>query len=100
MPTLCCIISLKSSTTFAGFSPLVLLNGANVSSIAFSISLESMGRNSSIPLANNAAFSPAIFPKTIRSESEFPPSLLAPCSPVAASPAANILGTVVSCVSG
>ena len=38
-------------------------------------------------------------PNTSRSESEFPPSRLAPCSPAATSPAANRPGTVDICES-
>ena len=43
--------------------------------------------------ANCAAYSPARLPKTSRSESELPPSRLAPCMPAAHSPAANRPGT-------
>ena len=39
--------------------------------------------------ANCAAYSPARLPKTSRSDSEFPPSRLAPLIPAAHSPAAN-----------
>ena len=49
--------------------------------------------------ANRAACSPASFPNTRRSESEFPPSLFAPCNPAADSPAANNPGIVDICVS-
>ena len=45
-------------------------------------------------LANFAAYSPARLPKTSRSDSELPPSRLAPCSPAAHSPAANRPGHV------
>lgn len=44
-------------------------------------------------LANRAAYSPARFPKTIRSDRELPPKRLAPCRPAAHSPAAKSLDT-------
>ena len=49
--------------------------------------------------ANIAAYSPARFPKTIRSDSEFPPKRFAPFIPAAHSPAAKSPGTVEACVS-
>ena len=51
------------------------------------------------PSAKSAAAWPARRPNTRRSESEFPPSRLAPCIPAATSPAANSPGTVVAAVS-
>ena len=42
---------------------------------------------------------PARRPKTSRSDSELPPSRLAPCMPPATSPAANSPGTVAASVS-
>src|SRR6202040_2336666 len=47
-----------------------------------------------LSLANRAANSPARFPKTKRSESEFPPSRFAPLMPAAHSPAANKLADI------
>ena len=41
------------------------------------------------PWRISAAYSPARFPKTRRSESEFPPRRFAPCKPAPHSPAAN-----------
>ena len=81
---------------FAGFSPPSRLSGANVSVTTSSISAWSMPAKYPICLDASAACSPAILPNTIRSDSELPPRRLAPCSPVATSPAAYSPGTDVS----
>src|SRR5215831_10501882 len=92
MPTRSCITSCNVCCIAYGFSEFLRSNGCSAHvSADLSSPLSTLPRE--CPLAKVAAYSPARWPKTSRSEREFPPSLLAPCNPAAHSPAANNPGT-------
>ena len=73
--------------------------GASASAAAASISAELTAGIEGSELAYSAAPMPARRPKTMRSESEFPPRRFEPCMPPATSPAANRPATVEAVLS-
>ena len=101
MPTRSCIISCRSCWTAYGSlaSPSAARTARAPAAAAASTCavVDPAGR---VRRARScAACSPARLPNTSRSESELPPSRLAPLMPAAHSPAANRPGTVDICVS-
>ena len=100
MPTRVCIISCSSRWIVYGFSAPSRSKWPNMSAATSSMSpLSDLWLRRLRPLAYSAAPRPARRPKTRRSDSELPPSRLAPCMPPAHSPAAKRPGTVAAPVS-
>src|ERR687898_2397694 len=98
----CSIIDSCSSCWIRyGLSPSSFFSsGSSTRPISCSTSPSSISAECTLSSRYAAAPSPALRPKTSRSESELPPRRFAPCSPPATSPAAKRPGTLEAAVSG
>src|SRR5579864_6016011 len=88
IPTSSCITSCNACCTAYGLSEPLCSKGCSAHCSA-DPSSSLFTALSGFSFAKAAAYSPARLPKTNKSESEFPPSRLAPWRPAAHSPAAN-----------
>ncbi len=99
IPTSRCMTSCKSCCSWNGFSPSLSLSKGVSAQAVISSTCTLSTSVAEFSFAYFAAYSPARFPKTRRSESELPPRRFAPWRPAAHSPAAKRPGVVVICVS-